>query len=417
MTIMKKILVLTADTGFGHRSTANAIAEALQEKYGTLCEVIISNPMEDKRIPFFLRESESDYDRLVRDMPDLYRLGYNASDSPIPSAIVESALTVIFFEVMRDLVKDYRPDAIITTHPFYQSALGAVFDIHRNHILFFTTITDLATVHQIWFSPAADRLLVPNQTIYNLAVSNGIKPEKIFITGIPISPKFACEKRSRQEIRLDLGWDAEALTILAVGSRRVENLLETLNVINHFGKPLQIAFAAGKDDILYQKAQEMEWHMPVHLYDYVSNMSSMMHASDILICKAGGLIITEALACQLPMILIDIIPGQETGNARFVVDNNVGDLAQTPVELLEVMTHLTMEDGQLLKIRANNAARLSRPFAAFETADLLWEAADKGLPKTGKLHSSKEHLKLVDLLNKFQIQLQGSPIYPPKKHG
>jgi 1,2-diacylglycerol 3-beta-galactosyltransferase len=414
---MKKILILTADTGFGHRTAANAIAEALQEKYGNLCEVIINNPMEDKRIPFFLRESEADYDRLVRDMPDLYRLGYNASDSPIPSAIVESALTVIFFEVMRDLVNDYRPDAIITTHPFYQSALKAVFDIHRNRILFFTTITDLATIHHLWFNPAADRLFVPNQAVFNLAVSYGIQPEKIFITGIPISPKFACEKRSRQEIRHDLGWDADALTILAVGSRRVENLLETLNVINHFGKPLQIVFAAGKDDVLYQKAQEMEWHMPVHLYEYVSDMSTMMHASDILICKAGGLIITEALTCQLPMILIDIIPGQETGNAHFVIDNNVGDLAQTPIELLEVMAHLTMEDSQLLKIRANNAARLSRPFAAVETADLVWEAAEKGFPRTGKLHSSKERLKLVDLLNKFQIQLQGPPIRPPGKHG
>ena len=30
----KHVLILTADAGFGHRSAANAIAEALQETHG-----------------------------------------------------------------------------------------------------------------------------------------------------------------------------------------------------------------------------------------------------------------------------------------------------------------------------------------------------------------------------------------------
>jgi ATP-dependent Lon protease len=33
METKKRILILTADAGFGHRSAANAICEALEEKY------------------------------------------------------------------------------------------------------------------------------------------------------------------------------------------------------------------------------------------------------------------------------------------------------------------------------------------------------------------------------------------------
>ncbi|MCX8026175.1 MAG: hypothetical protein N3A60_13330, partial [Thermanaerothrix sp.] len=77
----KRILILTADAGFGHRSAANAVAAALQERYGDQCEVYILNPLEDKRVPFVLRESQADYDILVRKAPELYRLGFEVSDA------------------------------------------------------------------------------------------------------------------------------------------------------------------------------------------------------------------------------------------------------------------------------------------------------------------------------------------------
>jgi 1,2-diacylglycerol 3-beta-galactosyltransferase len=43
---MKHILILTADYGYGHRSAANAITDALQETQGKDCRVDIVNPMD-----------------------------------------------------------------------------------------------------------------------------------------------------------------------------------------------------------------------------------------------------------------------------------------------------------------------------------------------------------------------------------
>ena len=78
----KRILILTADAGFGHRSAANAIQEGLVELYGDKVIVEVVNALDEPTAPNFLRESQSDYDRWVRNVPELYQLGYEASDNP-----------------------------------------------------------------------------------------------------------------------------------------------------------------------------------------------------------------------------------------------------------------------------------------------------------------------------------------------
>jgi UDP-N-acetylglucosamine:LPS N-acetylglucosamine transferase len=76
---------------------------------------------------------------------------------------------------------------------------------------------------------------------------------------------------------------------------------------------------AGGDDDQYMRYQQSEWHVPTRIYNFVDNMPQFMHAADGIICKAGGLIVTESLACGLPLLLVDVLPGQEEGNADLVV--------------------------------------------------------------------------------------------------
>ena len=125
MAEKKRILILTADAGFGHRSAANAIASALCATYSEQCNVEVINPLEDRRVPSFLRDSQTEYDKFVRNMPDLYKLEYQISDSPVPAAVIDSSLTVILFSVIRTLIKKYDPQVILTTHsPEFLDAFG-----------------------------------------------------------------------------------------------------------------------------------------------------------------------------------------------------------------------------------------------------------------------------------------------------
>lgn len=374
---MKRILILMADYGFGHHSAANAISEALKELYGVNCVVEIVNPLDDERAPAFLREEQADYDRIVREMPDLYKLGYRVSDSPAASNLIESVVTLLLFNLLSDIVHVHRPDVVVCTYSLFPAILSAIFRSENHRIPIITVVTDLGAVHNLWFYPKTDLCLVPNQNVYDLAVEAGLSPEKVKITGIPVHPDLAKGKRDQTSIRLSLGWDPDLFTVLVVGSKRVGNLFETLHGLNHSGLPLQLAVVTGGDDDLYERFAQTQWHREAHLYNYVTNMSTLMRAADCVLSKAGGLIVTEALACGLPLVLINAIPGQETGNVDYVVEGNAGDVAQGPLEVLEVMCHWLEKERELYKTRCQNARRLGHPGAAHDTARLIWGAAMK----------------------------------------
>lgn len=416
MSIPKRVLILTANAGYGHRSASNAVAEALNQVYGSEVQVDIINPLDDKRTPMMLRDSQTDYDRIVRSVPELYKFGYEASDSSVPASLVESALVVMLFEVMRDVLKRYEPDVIVTTYPLYQAPLDAVFTITRHRIPLITVVTDLASVHRIWFNNAADLCLVPTETVRDLAVGAGLNPSQVKITGIPVHPDLISESRSKAELRTELGLDPQRTTLLAVGSRRVDRLPETLNILNHSGLALQMIVVAGGDNELYQHFNETEWHVPTRVFNYVENMPNLMRAVDLIVCKAGGLIVTESLACGLPLVLVEAIPGQETGNADFVIRSGAGVMAQSAVEALENIYHWLEHDGTELASLAQNARRVGRPRAAFDVAAFAWELAQLEHVNHRKSRKARSRPKVIDLLSDHQIAVKEPSIHRVRTH-
>ena len=146
---MKRILILTADMGYGHRSAANAIQKALQEAHGQECHVEVVNPLDDPRTPVFLREEEN-YNRLVREVPELYKLGYQVAESRVAGSLLRTTWTVILFTIMREIIRQKQPDVIACTYPFYQGILDAIFTVEKQRVPLLTTVTDLATVNRSW---------------------------------------------------------------------------------------------------------------------------------------------------------------------------------------------------------------------------------------------------------------------------
>jgi len=154
--------------------------------------------------------------------------------------------------------------------------------------------------------------------------------------------------------------------------------------------------------------------VPAHIYEYAANVPTMMRAADLLICKAGGLIVTEAMASGLPMLLVDALPGQEAGNAEYVVANGAGVLAATPIEVLHALSHWFMHNQHELRQAAKNARALGKPEAAYTIAHLAWEAAQKG-PSPSTESRAKRRLPLIDLLTRFHVDWQENLLSPGKK--
>lgn len=377
-TDVKNFLVLTADAGFGHRSAANALAAALKLRYAERCNVSIHNPLDEKTVPAFLRETQTDYDKLVRKMPDFYKLNYQISDSSLPAAALESVFTVLLFSAIRSIFKKFQPDVVLTTHPFYMAPLNAYITLRKLPIPFITVVTDLTNIHRVWFNQGADYCLLPTDEAYHEALESGLTPNMLRVTGIPVNPAFAHEKRTKAEIRAELGWAQDMTTVLVAGSARVKNLMSFLHVLNHSGLQFQFVLVAGGDDRLYQDYQSTQWHTAAHIYNFVDRMPLFMHAADFIIGKAGGLTVTESLACGLPSLLVDVTPGQEIGNAKYLIQHGAGELANKPVDALEILFHWLENDCRLLNERGRCAAELGKPDSAAHAAELAWQAAEKG---------------------------------------
>lgn len=408
----KKILILYADAGFGHRSAAIAIQQALQISHPDDCEVELLNPLEDERTPTLLRESQSDYDRILKSMPELYRVGYEASDSSLPVALMDGAFILMLYDVMSDLIKDHEPDAIVTTYPAYQAPLDALFLVRNQRVPLLTVVTDLVSTHRTWFNPGVDLCMVPTEEVKQLALNAMLSEQQIKITGIPVSPAFSLGSVSRQEVLDSLGLSQDLFTLLILGSKRIEGMPEILNGINHSALPVQLILVAGGDDDLYQRFQNEAWHVPVKVLNFVENVPQLMRVSDMLICKAGGLAVSEALASGKPMALVNVLPGQEAGNAQYVVEHGAGELARDAIQLLEICHHWLQENATELKQKSEIATKIGFPEAAFNVAEEAWLAACQP-PETGSIAHLFERSYILKMLKKYRDDLKNVNLLPP----
>jgi 1,2-diacylglycerol 3-beta-galactosyltransferase len=374
----KRILILVADLGFGHRAAAKAISSALDEKFGTEALIETANPMSSELAPSFLRDTPDDYDRFVRELPELYQLTYQVSGTAMVSSIYESAFVLMLLPAMIAEIDRFKPDVIVVTQENFLAPLSAMMALRSQKIPIITVITDLTSLHRMWFNEVSTLTIVPTQIAHDLAVLNGLQKRKVKTIGIPVNTALANETRSKSELRAELGWQPDLITLLFVGSKRTRQSLDTLRALNHSGLPLQLCIVAGGDEETYPILRGTEWHVPAQVYNYVDNMPMLLHAADVIVCKAGGLIVSEALACGLPILLTDVIEGQETGNAEYVIQNGAGVRVNDAVESLETLYHWLEDDCKTLNECARNSRNLGRPRAAYEIANLIWKEAQSG---------------------------------------
>lgn len=375
---MKKVLILTSDAGFGHRKASEAISAALQELYPETVEVSIVNPINDPDMPNLVRRLETGYDDMVLEDPNLYRLWYNATDAPVTAQLMQEVTTTAMNKTLIKILYNERPDVVVSTHPSYNvSSIRALQQVGARHYTpVHVVVTDLVGVHALWFNKVADYTFVPTGAVYKLALDNGLGKKQVKLTGLPVHPRIARETRTTAEIREALGWEPGQITGLVVGSARSTQTAGVVQMLDRSGLDLQIAAVSGGDAETEIKLREVTWKSRVHVYGHVSNLAEMMHAADFVVCKAGGLIVSESLAAGKPLALFDALPGQEVGNVKYVTESGAGDWSPGPVGVLTtVVSWLAHDQAELRKHRAM-ARKLGKPRAAYEIAELIMRSAE-----------------------------------------
>ncbi|MEJ2150073.1 MAG: hypothetical protein P8Z40_11390, partial [Chloroflexota bacterium] len=287
--MVRQILILTSDAGFGHRRAAEAIEAAIKETYDDRFQVTIVNPLQDPDIPSLLKRLETGYDEMVTDDPTLYQIAYTATDAPVVVRLIQDVTTNVLNNTLTELVAVHLPELIITTHPaFTQAALRATENLSRA-IPVGVVVTDLIGVHSLWFHPGASQTCVPTEQVYAQAIEHGLDRDRVTLTGLPVHPAFMEETREQAEIRRALGWEPEQTTALVVGSPRTTRTADITRLLDRSGLPLQLVAVAGGSAETEEQLRATEWSGTVHVYGLVRNMPEMVHAADFIVCKAGGL--------------------------------------------------------------------------------------------------------------------------------
>jgi len=365
------ILILTSDAGFGHRRAAEAIKAALEQRLCPASRVTIANPFQDPGLPELLKQIEGGYDDIVTDDPTLYQLAYAATDAPMVAKLIQDVATTTLIRTMRKMIALEKPDVIVTTYPAYtQAAIRATRELGE-HIPVDVVVTDLVNVHSMWFHEGAALTFVPTGHVYRQALEQGVAKSKVELTGLPVDPQFYLERRDRQTLRRDLGWDSSKVTALIVGSARSGQTAQIARLLDRSGLDLQVVALSGGDQQTADALAASEWKGLVHIYGLVRNMPELMRASDFIVCKAGGLIVTESLASGLPLVLYEALPGQEVGNVRYVVESGAGVWSPGPIGVLATAYAWLAGDRREMEQCRAAAQKVGKPRAAFDVAERI----------------------------------------------
>lgn len=373
----KRFLILTSDTGFGHRSAAVSVSNALDELFGDKQINLVVNPILDSPSLSLMKPIEKNYDKGVRNIPSLYRLGYEFSDSRQFSELMEGALTLFLQRNIGDFVKSFLPDGIVLTNPMFNAPTSKVRQEQELDIPLYAVVTDLADVHSLWFAPGPDLFFIASDWAKVKALGNRVPLRKLQISGIPVNPKFASKNLDRTKLREDLGLQPDLTTILFVSSIRVEHIQENLHALDNFEFPFQVAVIAGGNDDLYQSLLEDHFGFPIIIQNFVENVPDWMLAADMLVTKAGGLILSEGLAAGLPILLVDYLPGQEESNVRYVTSHQAGAIVENSGEFSTLVEFWLKNDQEQLKRTAASSRLIGHPEAAFTVAQTMWERVQK----------------------------------------
>ena len=382
----KKLLFLISDTGGGHRASAKAIVDALEQSYPGEFEVEILD-IWTKYAKFPFQNAVNHY-RILTQHPWLWKVGYDFTGFPVTRLFSEVISHITSYESFKTAIAERMPDMVVSVHPLCQymptriiseinKELKAI-DPSRAPVKFCTVVSDLIDCHQTWFSADADAIFVPTQEVYDLCVSGceGVDGRQVKIHGLPIRPAFWNPTTATKEsMRSKLGLANMRTVMLMAGGDGVGALVDIVTKVASKvsgSTPTQLVVICGKNEAMVADLTNPSRVWPtgvsVVVKGFVDNVDELMAASDILVTKAGPGTIAEAMILGLPLVLSTFLPGQEAGNVPYVVNGGFGLYGNEDSECIAECVQTLLSDETRLARMSKIAKDKSLPKATLAIA-------------------------------------------------
>ncbi len=337
---MSKVLILHINEFGGHSKAAFNLKEALRYRNPSI-EVKNLNglgffyPRGEKTVDFL-------YTTVIKHFPSFWGNIYDKENVFKKLTPVRNMVNNIAFRKLRRLIDEFKPDCIVATQAF---PCGVVADFKKKYnfdIPLLAVVTDYHP-HKFWIHDYVDRYVVACDEAQEVLMSHGVPKEKIKIFGIPISVEFS-NSYPHQDITKEFGFSGDLTPVLIMGGGLGLGPIE--DVALHLDKldfSTQLIVVCGRNKKVYDWfiKNKHKFHKPIFPFAYVDCVNKLMDFSDIIITKAGGITVSEALAKGLAIVITNPIPGQEERNVKYLLKQEAivkaDDVCDVPLAVKELL--------------------------------------------------------------------------------
>ena len=361
---MKKILIIYATAGAGHKVAGLALYERLKESSDLDVSCIDSL---DYTSSFQKYLYSGTYTFLISRAPAVWGFFFHTLDLKILrplTRLLRRGYNRLTAGRLHRFLREEQFDVVFSTHFMATEIVSALKRKKQISSKLVTVVTDF-DVHSFWATPETDHFAVASEWTQRKLISLGIPPEKCRVTGIPTLRKFS-ENKDAAALKARLNLELGVFTVLiATGSFGIGPIEEIAGKLEGF----QVMVVCGHNRKLYDHLSRLQKGL-VKIYGLVNNMDELMAVSDFMITKPGGLSISEALVSGLPMMFFNAIPGQEKGNVEVLKTYGVG-VSGCPVDQMAEMLKEYRDNPRRLQDAKENARRLARPRAAEDLREFI----------------------------------------------
>jgi len=374
---MKKVIIFYASYGGGHLSAAKSIQNYLIENYSDVETEIIDCVEYINKI--LSKLTTGAYREMAKKLPALWGKIYSDSQSGVLGHISSRANKVMAIK-LKNLIKEKNPDLIISTHPFGSQMVSYLKKKNKVHCTLATILTDFAS-HGQWLigHEYSDYFFVSNNSMKEELINYGVLDTKIYVTGIPMSNRFF-ETFDRNKICEIFNLNPNKKNVLffaggefGLGKQKTLEIFRSL--LSNIGD-YQVIAISGKNEKIKKDFEDCVYELgvtdKVKVLGFTDKVPELMSISNLVITKPGGLTTTESLASQLPLVIINPIPGQEEENAIFLEKHGVGIWIRKTDNPDLILQNLLNSEEKLQAMK-ENTKNLVKSYSTKSICDVLME--------------------------------------------
>jgi len=356
------ILLLTAGFGEGHNTAARNVAEGLARLAPDEPTRIVD--LSDEAHPRMSSLVKSGYQTLITRTPWLWGKVFQGTAKQRIDRRTDFVVKS-FEPALDELLRREKPRGIVCTYLIFQGVLQNLRE--KGHTLppVFTVITDSITIHPMWLLGPSDRYYVADDDSKTGLAALGVDERDIVVSGFPVNLAFINHPESAPSSP-----EGRILYLPSTGERHVQRTFKALSPLLERGTHLTVPLGKHYSRLYHVTGRFLD-SMPrasIKVLGWTPEIPQLLQAHDLVICKAGGAILHEALAACCPAIIDYIVPGQEEGNAELLVKHDCGVVTRTPQETGAQAARLLGSDRAVARRMRDNMRPHSMPDASLRIA-------------------------------------------------